>query len=138
MRHIHGMQHIPVLIYDSSSAATPWSAHPRRLIAHQLIKVISRADHLIVSYSDYDAWRVSEEPVTVAEVIATLTRNVENSKKITGAILAEVHRAVAAGALGQGEEGGMRYSVMTKPEAWPEEDRKKLAFILPYIFDKQI
>lgn len=88
--------------------------------------------------SDYDAWRVTEEPVTVAEVIATLTRNVENSKKITSAILAEVHRAVAAGALGQGEEGGMRYSVMTKPEAWPEEERKKLSFILPYIFDKQI
>lgn len=92
---------------------------------------------LVCTATDYDAWRVTEEPVTVAEVIATLTRNVENSKKITSAILAEVHRAVASGALGDGEEGGMRYSVMTKPEAWPEEERKKLAFILPYIFDKQ-
>jgi len=80
---------------------------------------------------------VTEEPVTVAEVIATLTRNVENSKRLTGAILAKVHQAVKAGELGQGEEGGMQYSVMTKREAWPEEERKKLAFILPYIFDKQ-
>lgn len=87
--------------------------------------------------SDYDAWRVTDEPVTVAEVIATLTRNVENSKRLTSAILASVHKAVQEGALGQGEQGGMEYSVMTKREAWPEDERKKLAFILPYIFDQQ-
>ena len=67
-------------------------------------------------------------------MIATLTRNVEVSKKITGEVLTAVHRAVAAGELGKGEEGGMEYSVMTKREAWPEDERKKLAFILPYIF----
>jgi len=89
---------------------------------------------LVCTSTDYDAWRVTEEPVTVAEVIATLTRNVENSKKLTSAILATVHKAVKEGALGRGEEGGMQYSVMTKREAWPEEERKKLAFILPYIF----
>ena len=92
---------------------------------------------MIVVYSDYDAWRVSEHPVTVQEVIATLTRNVENSKRITSHILAEVHQAVSQGVLGTGEEGGMQYSVMTKPVAWPEDERKKLAFILPYIFDKR-
>lgn len=75
--------------------------------------------------------------MTVAEVIATLTRNVENSKRLTSAILAKVHQAVKSGELGQGEEGGMQYSVMTKRELWPEEERKKLAFILPYIFGEQ-
>lgn len=80
---------------------------------------------------------MSEEPVTTAEVIATLTRNVENSKLLTSAILSEVHRAVKSGALGNGRQGSMEYSVMTKREAWPEEDRKNLAFILPYIFDKK-
>jgi len=75
--------------------------------------------------------------VTVAEVIATLTRNVENSKRLTGEILAKVHKAVAGGELGKGEEGGMQYAIMTKREAWPEDERKKLAFILPYIFGEQ-
>lgn len=110
---------------------TATSANPSRHRFHIKTLLITLSFH-----SDYDAWRVTEEPVTVAEVIATLTRNVENSKKITSAILAEVHRAVAAGALGNGEEGGMRYSVMTKPEAWPTEEAKKLSFILPYIFSK--
>ena len=73
--------------------------------------------------------------MTVAEVIATLNRNVENSKRLTGAILSKVHQAVRDGDLGQGEEGSMEYSVMTKREVWSEEERKKLAFILPYIFD---
>ena len=75
--------------------------------------------------------------MTVAEVIATLNRNVENSKRLTSAILAKVHQFVKGGELGQGEEGSMLYSIMTKREAWPEEERKKLAFILPYLFDKQ-
>ena len=66
----------------------------------------------------------------------TLARNVENSKRLTSAILAEVHRNIKSGAVGADREGSMQYSVMTKPELWPAEDKKAAAFILPYIFGK--
>ncbi|KAF8708993.1 hypothetical protein RHS03_03360, partial [Rhizoctonia solani] len=36
---------------------------------------------LVATATDYDAWRVSEEPVTVAEVYKTLSNNADRSRK---------------------------------------------------------
>jgi 5'-methylthioadenosine phosphorylase len=87
---------------------------------------------LTAAPSDYDAWRVSEEPVTVAEVLATLHANSEASKIITETILAEAHEAISSGKVLNSAKGAMQYSIVTKRTLWPEEERRKLAFILPY------
>lgn len=89
---------------------------------------------LICTSTDYDAWRVSEEPVTVAEVVKTLTKNANISKLITVECLDAVHHAVAEGKITSAAKGGMQYSIITKPEAWPQESKKKLSYILPDYF----
>ncbi|EFP80451.1 5'-methylthioadenosine phosphorylase [Puccinia graminis f. sp. tritici CRL 75-36-700-3] len=86
---------------------------------------------LIAQITDYDAWRESEEPVTVAEVMATIAANVSVSNRLTLTILDEVHNAVAKGQL-KTCKGTMEYSVMTKKEMISEESKKTLSFILPY------
>jgi 5'-methylthioadenosine phosphorylase len=68
----------------------------------------------------------------VAEVMATLHANAEASKIVTEAILAEAHEAVSSGKVLSAAKGAMEYSIVTKKSLWPEEDRRKLAFILPY------
>ncbi|CAE6471253.1 unnamed protein product [Rhizoctonia solani] len=90
---------------------------------------------LIATATDYDAWRVSEEPVTVAEVYKTLTSNADRSRKITATILEELHEIVERGDVLTSAEGGMQYSLVTR--TWPEEDRKKLAFVLPKYFGEE-
>ncbi|KAF8759671.1 hypothetical protein RHS01_02248 [Rhizoctonia solani] len=89
---------------------------------------------LVATATDYDAWRVSEEPVTVAEVYKTLSNNADRSRKITATILEELHEIVERGDVLTSAEGGMQYSLITRD--WPEEDRKKLAFVLPKYFSK--
>ncbi|CAE6460660.1 unnamed protein product [Rhizoctonia solani] len=90
---------------------------------------------LIATATDYDAWRVSEEPVTVAEVYKTLSNNADRSRKITATILEELHEIVERGEVLTSAEGGMQYSLVSRN--WPEEDRKKLAFVLPKYFGKE-
>ncbi|KAG8772622.1 S-methyl-5-thioadenosine phosphorylase [Ceratobasidium sp. 428] len=90
---------------------------------------------LIATATDYDCWRVSEAPVTVAEVFRTLKENADRSRKVTATILEELHEIVERGDVLNNAEGGMQYSMVTRD--WPEEDRKKLAFVLPKYFGKK-
>ncbi|KAB5590151.1 5'-methylthioadenosine phosphorylase [Ceratobasidium theobromae] len=90
---------------------------------------------LIATATDYDAWRVSEEPVTVAEVFKTLQSNADRSRKVTATILEELHELVERGEILTSAEGGMQYSLVTRH--WSEEDREKLAFVLPKYFGKK-
>ncbi|KAG8687102.1 S-methyl-5-thioadenosine phosphorylase [Ceratobasidium sp. 395] len=90
---------------------------------------------LIATATDYDCWRVSEAPVTVAEVFKTLQENADRSRKVTATILEELHEIVDRGDVLRNAEGGMQYSMVTRD--WPEEDRKKLAFVLPKYFGKE-
>ncbi|KDQ14573.1 hypothetical protein BOTBODRAFT_66158 [Botryobasidium botryosum FD-172 SS1] len=85
---------------------------------------------LIATATDYDAWRVSETPVTVAEVVKTLRANADASRHVTVTILEDLHKAVAGGA--GVEEGSMQFSIMTAKEHQRAEDRAKLGYILPY------
>lgn len=89
---------------------------------------------LICTSTDYDCWRVSEEPVTVAEVIKTLHTNAATSKEITLAILDRVHEAVVGDKVQLTAPGNMKYSIITPADHWPEESKKKLAYILPEYF----
>ena len=58
--------------------------------------------------SCFVAWRDSEEPVTSAEVMATLGANAEASNKITLSILEDLHSHVSGGKLTQAK-GAMEY-----------------------------
>ena len=89
---------------------------------------------LIATSTDYDAWRVGEETVTTAEVFKTLKKNADTSRHVTSEILEELHAVVEAGNILTEEEGSMRYAIMRDPKLVPEEDRKRLAYILPNYF----
>lgn len=89
---------------------------------------------LIATSTDYDAWRVDEHPVTLAEVIKTLHDNAETSRRVAGLILEHVHDLVEKKQVLTNAEGSMKYSVITQPAHQSAEDRKKLAYILPAYF----
>ncbi|KZV82077.1 purine phosphorylase [Exidia glandulosa HHB12029] len=89
---------------------------------------------LIATATDYDSWRVSEEPVTVAEVIKTLTTNAETSRTVTETIIEELQAAILKADVVRSAKGSMQYSLISRRDYWPEEDRKKLEYILPEYF----
>ncbi|KAI9639792.1 putative Methylthioadenosine phosphorylase [Dioszegia hungarica] len=89
---------------------------------------------LICTSTDYDAWRVGEAPVTVAEVVKTLHTNAAHSRAVAEGLLQKVHDHVAAGKLDQ-IKGSMQWSCVTAKDVQPAESRKKLAYILPYFKD---
>ncbi|KAF8313173.1 Methylthioadenosine phosphorylase [Clavulina sp. PMI_390] len=91
---------------------------------------------LIATSTDYDAWRINEEPVTVAEVIKTLTTNAASSRNVASAILGHVHEIVKKGDVLTNAVGGMQWSIVTSKDHQKEEDRRKLAYILPKYFEQ--
>ncbi|CAH7683424.1 nucleoside phosphorylase domain-containing protein [Phakopsora pachyrhizi] len=86
---------------------------------------------LIAQITDYDAWRVSEEPVTVQEVMDTIASNVSVSNRLTISTLDKVHQAISQNKI-KTCRGTMEYGVMTKKESISYESKKVLSFILPY------
>lgn len=85
---------------------------------------------MVAQVTDYDAWRVNSEPVTVAEVMATIGANVRVSNHLSLTILSEVHDAVAAGKLTLAK-GSMKYSVMTQKDGMSDEAKKTLGYLSP-------
>jgi 5'-methylthioadenosine phosphorylase len=90
---------------------------------------------LIATSTDYDAWRADEHPVTVSEVLKTLHDNAETSRRVAGHILGHVHSAVEKKDFLTHAAGSMKYAVITQPQFQTEEDRNKLAYILPEYFN---
>ncbi|WRT66352.1 S-methyl-5'-thioadenosine phosphorylase [Kwoniella shivajii] len=90
---------------------------------------------LICTSTDFDAWRVGEDPVTVEEVIKTLHTNAGNSRAVAAGLLQDVHDVVAEGELLNEIKGSMKYACITRVESQPEDARKKFAYILPYFSD---
>ncbi|GAA5950412.1 hypothetical protein JCM21900_003727 [Sporobolomyces salmonicolor] len=88
---------------------------------------------LVATSTDYDAWRVDAEPVTVEEVMKTLKTNAALSKHITASILAHVHEAVAANTF-HTAAGSMKYSLMTPHNEVSKEELYRLKYILPEYF----
>lgn len=87
---------------------------------------------MIATSTDYDSWRVGEEPVTVAEVVRTLKTNADTSRKVAAALIDAVSEAILKGDVLTQAAGSMQWSVVTQPSVQSDEDRKKLAYILPY------
>ncbi|KAJ9101920.1 hypothetical protein QFC19_005001 [Naganishia cerealis] len=89
---------------------------------------------MICTSTDYDCWRVSEEPVTVAEVVKTLHKNASTAKLVTISILDHLHEALASDSLKLNAKGSMEYSIITKKEALPAKSKEMLSYILPEYF----
>ncbi|EJD00739.1 Methylthioadenosine phosphorylase [Fomitiporia mediterranea MF3/22] len=89
---------------------------------------------LIATSTDYDSWRENSESVTAAEVFKTLKDNADTSRHVTELIIADLHDAAENGDILSEEAGSMKFSIMPRSEEQKDEDRKKLAFVLPAYF----
>jgi len=96
---------------------------------------------LIATATDYDSWRPHSEAVTAAEVFKTLHANADAAKRVAATVLDELHNVIDGQGNNSGAEevfleevGSMKYSIMPRSVQTKEEDRKKLAFILPEYF----
>ncbi|KAH9928897.1 Methylthioadenosine phosphorylase [Fomitopsis serialis] len=89
---------------------------------------------LIATSTDYDSWREGEDSVTAAEVFKTLQENARLSRHVAARILEELHGAAVEGSLLKEEQGSMQYSIMPRSQQQKEEDRQKLAYVLPTYF----
>lgn len=75
--------------------------------------------------TDYDCWKVEEEPVSAEAVFAHLTANAETAKKVLRHLIPQIptepnwpeHRALDS-------------ALVTDRKLWPEATKKKLAPIL--------
>ncbi|TFK53296.1 Methylthioadenosine phosphorylase [Heliocybe sulcata] len=89
---------------------------------------------LIATATDYDSWRPHEGAVTAAEVFKVLQANADTSRHVAATILEDMHAAALEGSVLTEEIGSMKFSIMPRSEKQKEEDRTKLAYILPAYF----
>jgi 5'-methylthioadenosine phosphorylase len=75
--------------------------------------------------TDYDAWRETEEGVTVADVVAVLDRNVDLARRTLAALSGHVPDPSASPAT-----RALEHAILTAPGAITPEARNKLAHIL--------
>lgn len=88
---------------------------------------------IVATSTDYDAWREAEGAVDVAEVMKSLQANVKCSHAVIQALLDPVAKLVADdGQAYKNAQGGMRFSVMTKPELVSPEAKESIRFVLPW------
>ena len=75
--------------------------------------------------TDYDCWREGHEDVTVEAILAVMSANVGNARKL---IQSGVPRLAAARGCGCGS--ALKFAVMTAPEQIPAATRERLALLL--------
>ncbi len=81
--------------------------------------------------TDYDCWHSGSETVNVEMLIQNLRKNVENAKQI---ILAAIPALAAEPSCSCG--AALASAVVTAPEMFPRETRKRLAFLLDKYYPK--
>lgn len=64
----------------------------------------------------------------------TLQTNATLSRTVAATILEELHEAAEEGHILTEEVGSMKFAIMPRSEKQKDEDRQKLAFILPTYF----
>ncbi|PIA15301.1 Methylthioadenosine phosphorylase [Coemansia reversa NRRL 1564] len=96
---------------------------------------------IVCMATDYDAWRETEEPVTVAEVMKTMKVNAVNAKTLLLAALPALENAAyndPEHALTKSETGSMQYAFQQPPEVQGlAEGREALRFIFPAYFKSE-
>jgi 5'-methylthioadenosine phosphorylase len=94
---------------------------------------------LIATATDYDSWRPHSDSVTAAEVFKTLKANADTSRLVISTILEDLHASLTgqeANVFLQ-EVGSMKLSIMPRSAKLKEENRKKLAYVLPEYFSDE-
>lgn len=90
---------------------------------------------MIATATDYDSWREHESSVTAADVFKTLQTNATLSRHVAATILDDLHNAAAAGDILTEEVGSMKLSIMPRSVQQKDEDKQKLAYVLPDYFN---
>jgi len=75
--------------------------------------------------TDYDCWKVEEEPVTAQTIIGYLLANAETAKRILAGVIPRIPRTVD-----WPEHRSLDCALVTDRSFWPEETVKKLGVIL--------
>ncbi|WFD03461.1 S-methyl-5'-thioadenosine phosphorylase [Malassezia obtusa] len=90
---------------------------------------------LIATSTDYDAWRETEESVSVSEVMESLKANVVASQVVTRALIDRVSELVSDddGKILRRTKGSMKFSVMTPAENIEPHVLERLRYILPWL-----
>lgn len=78
---------------------------------------------MICMSTDYDSWKVEEEPVTVEMVIGNLNANAENAKRLLKAMLPDL------GKTNNPWKGSVQNGIITAPEKRNPESLKKLDWL---------
>lgn len=94
---------------------------------------------LVATATDYDSWRPHSDSVTTAEVFKTLKKNADTSRLVISTILEALHGSLTgqdANVFLQ-EVGSMKLSIMPRSGKLKEEDRRKLAYVLPEYFSDE-
>jgi 5'-methylthioadenosine phosphorylase len=92
---------------------------------------------LIATATDYDSWREQEEAVTASEVFKTLKANADISRHVAEAILDDLQAAITNPSNDRiflEETSKMKFSIMPRSAQQKDEDRAKLAYVLPEYF----
>ncbi|KAJ2156229.1 S-methyl-5-thioadenosine phosphorylase [Coemansia sp. RSA 552] len=87
--------------------------------------------------TDYDAWRESEDPVTVAEVMKTMKVNAAHARTLLLAVLPDLESAVYSDpeqTLTRAEAGSMEFAFQQPPDKQAAAGRETLRFIFPGYF----
>ena len=75
--------------------------------------------------------------MTSADVFKVLQTNAALSRTVAATILDELHDAAQEGGILTEQVGSMQYSIMPRSEKQKDEDRQKLAYILPTYFGQE-
>jgi 5'-methylthioadenosine phosphorylase len=75
--------------------------------------------------TDYDCWKIEEEPVNVQTVVGHLLANAAAARELVAAAVARIPPDPT-----WPEHTALENAVMTAPALWPPETRKKLGIIL--------
>jgi 5'-methylthioadenosine phosphorylase len=75
--------------------------------------------------TDYDCWKVEEEPVSVQTVIGHLLANAETAKKVLARVIPEIPREAT-----WPEHRALENAIITDRKLWPAATIKKLGLII--------
>jgi 5'-methylthioadenosine phosphorylase len=83
----------------------------------------------IAMVTDYDCWHPDHEAVTVTDIIATLTQNAENARKVIAEAVANIPagRTCKCGS-------ALAHALITDRQAVPESTRRKLGILIDKYF----
>jgi 5'-methylthioadenosine phosphorylase len=83
----------------------------------------------VAMVTDYDCWHPEHDAVTVADIIANLTKNAENAARVVASAVANMpsERTCKCGS-------ALKHALITNPAAVPEKTREKLELLVGKYF----